>query len=363
MSKQPHLVLATLAALIGLVTLGTVGATPAAMAVSATQVLAAGSGNGTALLVGGTGQPDGTQIAGTVGMKHVQPGSKVIAVKTPASFAPAVGQMSYDESKHVGARAIVTQIKTTPGKKTVVVYSASAVSADIAVRQLRLEGYDMSNVKLVKMGNPRRDGPTRGIETVFPTFHAPGVTSGGAELHTNIPTVDACVENDPICDMPPPGSPVESYVNAVLCYFMCHGQYGSGELNRRNAVVERRGNTTYITYRREAPLTQLTGIKVPSSLDRKAPPPPRAPVAAPRPAAAIPVPALEPAPLPVAVIPPVYVPAYTPPPPPPAPVVTQRQVQQVVQQVSNVVPQAAPVVKQITSHPAVAGFLRGLPKM
>lgn len=363
MRKQPLLVLATLAALVGLAIPSMFGATPAAMAAPATQVLAAGTGNGTALLVGGTGQPQGTEIAGTVGMKHVQPGSKVIALNTPASFAPAYGQMSYDESKNIGAGTIVRQIKSTPGRKTLVVYSASAVSADIAVRRLRIQGYDMSELRIIKMGNPRRNGTTRGIETVYPTFRAPGVTSGGAEMRSNIPTVDHCVQYDPICDMPGPGSPAASYVNAVLCYFVCHSHYGSGELNRRNAVVERRGNTTYVTYRRQAPLTEMTGIPVPNSLGHSTPPAPsRAPVAAPRPVAAIPAHAPTPAPLPMVVIPPVHVPAYVPPPPPTAPVVTQRQVQQVAQQITHAVPQAAPVVKQITSHPAVAGFLRGLPK-
>lgn len=364
MCKRPLVLLATLAVLASLL-LDFVEATSAAA--SDTKMLAAGSGNGTALLFGGTGQPSGEEIAGTVGMERVRPGSTVVAVSTTANFAPVYGPQSYDVSKYDGAARIVKAVKSTPGQKTIVTYSLSTVSADIALRQLQAEHYDLSNVTIVKVANARRNGTTQGIETVFPTFAVPGITSGGAEAQTGARTYDYCGQYDPVCDAPLAGSPAESYLNAVLCYFMCHANYGPTQVNRQHAVVEQRGNTTYITYRRQAPLTALTGIPVPDSLaSRPVQTPPPGPVAAPHPAqpAAAPVVAPPPAPVPAYVppAPPVYVPpvpVYT---PPPVPVVTQTQVQQVAQQVTQAVPQAAPVVQAITSNPVVSNFLKGLPR-
>ncbi len=364
MSKRWPMSLATLAALLCLV-VSTVGATPEAAAAPGMKVLARGSGNGTALLVGGTGQPSGQEMVRSIGMRQVPPGAKVVAIQTPAQFAPVYGTQSYDDSKRDGARRIVRAIKQTSGQKTLVVYSQSTVSADIALRQLRREGYNMNSLTVVKVANARRNGPTKGIETVFPTFRAPGITSGGAEARTGVRTIDHCLQYDPVCDAPRAGSPLSSYINAVMCYFECHSNYGSAAMRRRPTVVEQRGNTTYVTYRQKAPLTKKTGIYVPDSLaGKRSSHPAAAPVQARRQAVAV-APAPAPAPVrpyvpaPVPAPMPVHIPAYV---PPPAPVVTQQQVRQVTQQVVRAVPQAAPVVRQITSHPAVRNFLKGLPR-
>lgn len=367
MCRRLFTLLATLAVAMCLLA-GHVTTTPAATAAPEISVLAAGSGNGTALLFGGTGQPSGREMAGTVGMDRVPPGSRVIAVRTTANFAPVYGSQSYDVSKHDGARRLVRAIKQTPGKKTVVVYSLSTASADIALRQLRREGYNFKDLTVVKVANVRRNGTTQGIETAFPTFRVAGITSGGPEAYTGVRTYDYCWQYDPACDAAVPAYARNNpalvtawYANAVLCYFQCHPRYGSRQVNRRGAVVEQRGNTTYVTYRQQAPLTRMTGIQVPNSLASKQvqPAPPMPVRVQPRRAAT------APAPMPAPVVVPPKLPVYVPPrvvTPPPPPVVTQRQVVQVTRQVTRAVPQAAPVVRSVMQNPAVKNFLKGLPR-
>ncbi len=296
----------------------------------------------TALTVGGTSQPSGVETQHSVGMTNVPQNSNLVAISTPANFAPVYGPMSYDESKQVGAQNIEQVVESTPGPKTLVTYSASAVSADIALRHMQSEGQNVSSLTVVKLGDPRRNGTTKGIETVNPGFNLPGVTFGGAATSTNVHVENHCVQYDPMCDFPAPGSPLSSYVNAWMCYFDCHPYYGSDEIDKSNAVVEQFGNETDITYRREAPLTQATGIYVPDSLAGHG--------ASPQPTTQtqlVSAPVATPAPV------------YTPPPLPP--VVTQTQVQDVVSVVVNVAPAAAPLVDSVMSNPMVQGFLNGLP--
>ncbi|MFZ1361164.1 MAG: PE-PPE domain-containing protein [Candidatus Saccharimonadales bacterium] len=350
MCHRLRMSLVTVVAVLSLIVTGVIYQTSEAAASGMTEVKR--GSNGTALLVGGTSQPSGKETAHLVGMRSVPPGARWVAVQTTAQFAPVSGLQSYDDSKRDGARRIVRAIKATPGQKTLIVYSLSTVSADIALRQLRREGYDTSNLTVVKVSNARRDGTTKGIETVFSTFAVPGITSGGAEARTGVRTVDYCLQYDPVCDAPRAGSPPESYINAVMCYFECHSNYGSRAMRGRSAVVEQRGNTTYVTYRNKAPLTARTGIYVPDSLERTGG---ARPAVAPA-EASTPVQAVAPVTAPV-VQAPVYVPPQV-----QVPVVTQAQVQQVTQQVVQAVPQAAPVVEAIASHPVVEGFLKGLPR-
>lgn len=314
------------------------------LGITAQSAAASQSGRVTVLTVGGTSQPSGVETQHTVGMINVPADSNIVAVSTPANFAPAYGTMSYDESKQVGAVNIEQAIESTPGPKTLVTYSASAVSADIALRHMQETGKDTSQLTIVKIGDPRRNGTTKGIETINPGFAVPGVTSGGAATPTNVRVENHCMQYDPMCDFPVPGSPLSSYVNAWMCYFECHPYYGLGEVDTSNAVVEQFGNETDITYRREAPLTQATGIYVPDSLAEHAPPPPLAVETQ----QFVSAPVVAPAPV------------YTPP-PLQLPVVTQTQVQEAVDGVVSAVPAAAPLVDSVMSNPTVQGFLNGLP--
>lgn len=307
-------------------------------------------GRHTVLTVGGTSQPSGVETQHSIAMKDVPAGSNVVAVATPANFAPSYGTMSYDESKQVGAANIEQAIDSTEGPTTLVTYSASAVSADIALRHMQETGKDTSQLTIEKMGDPRRNGTTKGIETINPGFSVPGVTFGGASVPTNVRVINHCGQYDPMCDFPVPGSPLSSYVNAWMCYFECHPHYGMDEVDTSNAVVEQFGNETDITYRREAPLTRATGIYVPDSLAGHGPAPAPAPVPPPAP--------VEPqyVAAPVAAPTPVYVP-----PAPSLPVVTQTQVHQAVASAAVAVPAAAPVIDSVMSNPMVQGFLNGLP--
>ena len=316
-------------------------------AVQAQSAAMAQPGQATVLTVGGTSQPSGVETQHSVGMTGVPAGSNVVAVSTPANFAPAYGSMTYDESKYIGAANIERAIEQTAGPTTVVTYSASAVSADIALRHIQDEGRSTNELTIVKMGDPRRNGTTQGIETINPGFVVPGITSGGASVPTNVRVMNYCVQYDPMCDFPVPGSPLSSYVNALMCYFDCHPHYGMGELDSNNAVVEQFGNETDITYRREAPLTQATGIFVPDSLAGHVP-------------ASVPAP--EPSPVHVQyVAAPVAAPVYVSPPAPVLPVVTQTQVYEAATSVAVAVPAAAPVIDSVMSNPMVQGFLNGLP--
>lgn len=325
-----------------------VGLSVLPLGITAQSAAASQLGKSTVLTVGGTSQPSGVEVQHSVGMNSAPAGSAIVAVETPASFAPAYGSMSYDESKQVGAANIEHALDTTPGQKTLVTYSASAVSADIALRHMQEAGKDTSQLTIEKMGDPRRNGTTKGIETINPGFSLPGITFGGASVSTNVRVINRCTQYDPMCDFPAPGSPLSSYVNAWMCYFDCHPYYGSGEIDERNAVVEQFGNETDITYRREAPLTQATGIYVPDSLAGHAPPPPPAP----------PVVETQIVSAPVAA----QAPVYTPPPAPQVPVVTQTQVRDVAQTVVSAAPAAAPLVDSVMSNPMVQGFLNGLPR-
>ncbi|WP_254848419.1 PE-PPE domain-containing protein [Mycobacterium sp. SP-6446] len=201
--------------------------------------MAPASRTGTALIMGGTGnpQPNAGYVTAVDGryIAPKYPGYTPVGVYTPEQFWPVTGLTSetFGQSVAQGVpllnNAIMTH--TAAGSHVAVLgYSQSATIATLEMRHLDNLPADArpspDQLSFVLLGDP--NNPNGGILERFNGLYIPGLDvpfNGATPPNTPYPTAIHTIQYDPIGDFPQYPIDLPADANAIAGYFYLHGAY------------------------------------------------------------------------------------------------------------------------------------------
>ncbi|AQA03946.1 hypothetical protein BVC93_17610 [Mycobacterium sp. MS1601] len=251
-------------------------------------LVAPGAAAVTALVMGGTDQPDPEQLGDYLPHVHTEflapftscavGDCDVDGVVYPAQFWPfpqwgGTDALTYDRSVSDGVLSLETALRNAhaadPEERVVLFGSSqSATVVTFVKRRLATHPTDMpTDVQIVMIGNPNR--PNGGLLARFAGLTIPVLEftgSGGTPTEAGIPTTDIAFQYDIAADFPKYPLNLFALLNSVIGidihgdYLLGHNGYTEAELlaamqDPNNQQVY--GDTTYITIpTRQLPLVQ-----------------------------------------------------------------------------------------------------------